>query len=342
MSRGASSSLTALAAGRGCAIVTIIIHHVDLALSENFVTYASHDTIVALLWYIPMPLFFLCIGNAYARPIAVRRHAFLAQSSLRIAYLYVVWATVYNALFLLVPHAPVDDGLYPALRRIALPIPELWFLADLCLSLAICTALPRKSAPIQIALSLIVGQIAIAQGYHIKSQMAYHFSFLLIGVHYGNRVFALLDNAPVRTLLLSATFYLCVLALIDGHAIVQVPLLPQLMSLSGALAVITACQIFRRSMLVRLFSALGRSAFDLYIVSPMLIVLLVNLLRRSPESPILQHREALPMVAMLIILALCTTLRVWIRRLSFLFAPPRFMASYLSAHLARRERVDFR
>lgn len=278
---------------------------------------------------------FLCVGIYYSRPVIANRSTLIMQSSLRMMYLYLVWMLLYHVSFLFISHEEIGEGFIPLLRRIALPVLDLWFMAALALYFLIIFMLPKKRPNIQILVSLIVGQFAIAQGYHIRFELLYNFTFVLIGVYYRESLLKLIRYNNVAVPIAMVFIYLCV-ALNDPASVVMIPFLPQITSLAGVVAIITLLNACKQNFGVTLLRTIGRNSFEIYVMSSFWVTLNIALLPKyfDADNPFLYN--GIPLILSIMVIAGCMLTKRSLRRLTFLFQDPRNLTTEISQYLVQK------
>lgn len=259
---------TILAAARGLALFIAILWHVDISMDVFFPGYKVHEVTFKVLWFFPLPTFFLFLGLSFSNIIAREKIGIISNSVSYYLYLYAIWALLYHILFAVFGREVHEFGLVPALKHFLFPAPELWFVGWMAFCLFICTATRNMLKLSCLLISIAWILLLDSPGYSIKNFMIYNLIFVYIGIIFRERIIRIfeLPSGPVITFCLP--LYGLIAYFNIPHIAFSMPLPSIAASLIGitlAIHILKACRNYSGP---RMLADVGRRAFHLYLVAP--------------------------------------------------------------------------
>lgn len=288
-----------LAAARGIAIFIAILWHVDIWLARHYPSYLVYEKTFRVLWYIPLPTFFLLIGIAFAKLIERDRIGLIANAVGLYIYLYFFWMIFYHITFLIIGQEDYGSGILPFIRKILFPAPELWFVIWISCCLLICTLTHRLPKLLQIAVSFSLLLVILEPGYKIQNLMIYNLYFMYVGIILRDKlVYIIGDRSEIAVCLCMPLYIVLTYYMFDAEPFSH-PTMSVLQSCLGVCAVTSGLHVFRKTKIVKYLSILGRNSLHIYIVAPLCLALDLRVLSwigslgDGMASPIIQYSTIL-------------------------------------------------
>ena len=303
---------SALAASRGIAVFIAVLWHVDIHLSNSYPLYQVHGTIFKYLWYIPLPLFFYLLGISFSAIIQKNRIGLISAAVGSYVYIYIVWVMIYHIIFYAFGQHSIDAGVLQNLKRFFFPAPELWFILWMPCCIALCM-LTHRVLPIGIMIALVCTTLlTTTSGYKIQNFLIYNLTFTFAGV-YTRQIFAdSMQKYSGTLLVLSAITYVPIAHLTVPLDAFAIPALAIFESVIGIILIVSTMTVLQKINLVKFLASLGRNAFQIYLISPLWIIVDLQIVLRlqvaeNQQENLLFQESAYILTAIVMLQSLVTT-----------------------------------
>lgn len=273
-------------AGRGVAILLVVLYHASNWLAEAKLHVAYWQEINDVLATMRMPLFFTLSG-LFASKWLTASWAALWNVKLRLlVWVFLLWEVIgtvvtYGALTL----QGREFGLLHEARKLALsplaPQLELWFLWVLALYFVVCKAIRRVDVRVQLGVAGVLSAVALSVDFELVpwtvnigwSGALKYILFFLAGIHLRSWILAYAQR-PARV---HVTVFAVWALVATGVDVLELRFVPVVYVLNCLLGVLAGVALSRGLAGVAVLRRLGANTLPIYLAHTPLVIMVTTL-----------------------------------------------------------------